>query len=88
MTDAIPTDRPAGVRATASDGGVDFELALDRRELLPGQLAAGVVRLTFQRDIGLPHGRSDAQLHVILARAWAPDTHLVRDVAICSTIEL
>jgi len=38
--------------------------------------------------IRLPHGRADAQFHVILARAWAPDTHLVRDVAVCSTTEL
>ena len=38
--------------------------------------------------IQLPHGRSDAQVHVILAKAWAQDTHLVRDVAICSTTDL
>jgi hypothetical protein len=38
--------------------------------------------------IRLPHGRADAQFHVILAKAWAPDIHLVRDVAICSTTEL
>lgn len=36
----------------------------------------------------LPHGRADAQFHVILAKAWARDTHLVRDVAIASTREL
>jgi len=36
----------------------------------------------------LPHGKADAQFHVILAKAWAHDTHLVRDVAICSTTEL
>ena len=38
--------------------------------------------------IRLPHGRADAQFHVILAKALARDTHLVRDVAICSTTEL
>jgi hypothetical protein len=38
--------------------------------------------------IRLPHGRSDATFHVILAKAWARDTHLVRDIAICSTTEL
>jgi hypothetical protein len=38
--------------------------------------------------ISLPHGRADAQVHVILAKALAQDTHLVRDVAICSTTEL
>ena len=36
----------------------------------------------------LPHGKADAQFHVILAKAWAQDTHLVRDIAICSTTEL
>jgi hypothetical protein len=34
------------------------------------------------------HGRADATFHVIVALAWAPDPHLVRDVAICSTTEL
>jgi arrestin (S-antigen)-like protein len=38
--------------------------------------------------IELPHGRTAATFHVILARAWAPDTHLVRDVAIATTTEL
>jgi hypothetical protein len=36
----------------------------------------------------LPHGRADAEFHVILAKSWAQDTHLVRDVAVCSTTEL
>ena len=36
----------------------------------------------------LPHGRADATFHVILAKARARDTHLVRDVTICSTTEL
>jgi Arrestin (or S-antigen), C-terminal domain len=34
------------------------------------------------------HGRSDAQLHVVIATAWSRDPHLVRDVAICSTTEV
>jgi SpoOM protein len=38
--------------------------------------------------IELPHGRASAQVHVILARAWARDPHLVRDVAIATTSEL
>lgn len=38
--------------------------------------------------IELPHGRTDATCHVILAKAWARDAHLVRDVAICSTTEI
>jgi hypothetical protein len=57
-------------------GGGDRAMAFD------GRLPA-----LWLPTIRLPHGRSDAQFHVILARAWAPDTHLVRDVAICSTTE-
>ncbi len=38
--------------------------------------------------IETPHGRADAQFHVIIATAWARDPHLVRDVAICSTTEI
>ena len=51
MTDATPKPRPAGIQVTGSDGGVDFELTLDRHELLPGRLAAGVVHLTFRRGM-------------------------------------
>lgn len=38
--------------------------------------------------IELPHGRASAAVHVILAKAWARDPHLVRDVAIATTSEL
>jgi hypothetical protein len=38
--------------------------------------------------IELPHGRTQATMHVILARAWATDTHLVRDIALATTSEL
>jgi hypothetical protein len=38
--------------------------------------------------IETPHGRTDAQFHVIVATAWARDPHLIRDVALCSTTEL
>jgi SpoOM protein len=36
----------------------------------------------------LPHGRASATFHVILARAWSPDDHLARDVAIATTLEV
>ncbi|HEV2007019.1 MAG TPA: sporulation protein [Candidatus Limnocylindrales bacterium] len=39
-------------------------------------------------SIELPHGRTDVTFHVILARAWATDTHLERDVAIATTAEI
>jgi hypothetical protein len=48
----------------------------------------GLLAAPWLPTIRLPHGRSDASFHVILAKAWARDTHLVRDVAICSTTEL
>ena len=38
--------------------------------------------------VELPHGRAQATFHVILARAWALDTHLARDVTVASTSEL
>ena len=38
--------------------------------------------------IELPHGTARAEVHVILAKAWARDPHLVRDVAIATTSEL
>ena len=38
--------------------------------------------------VELPHGVASAQVHVILAKAWARDPHLVRDVAIATTSEL
>jgi hypothetical protein len=38
--------------------------------------------------IELPHGKASAAFHVILATAWARDPHLVRDVAIATTLEL
>jgi hypothetical protein len=43
---------------------------------------------TFVPTAELPHGRTDATVHVILAKAWARDPHLVRDVALCSTTEI
>jgi hypothetical protein len=51
MTDATPTASPTAVRTAGSDGGVDFEVWLDRAELLPGRLASGGVRIIFRSDI-------------------------------------
>ena len=61
-----------------------------------GEFGGGSVTIPFEGLLAsawlptslLPHGRADAQFHVILAKAWSQDTHLVRDVAICSTTEL
>jgi hypothetical protein len=38
--------------------------------------------------VELPHGKAQATFRVILAKAWAVDAHLVRDVALATTTEL
>lgn len=58
-------------------GGAEQAMAFD-----------GALPARWLPTVRLPHGRADARFHVILARPWAPDTHLVRDVAICSTAEV
>ena len=84
------------VRATVGSG-LDEEITTWVARLAgPGEVPAGTHEIEFRgelppRDlptIELPHGRTDAQFHVILARSMARDPHLVRDVAICSTTEL
>jgi hypothetical protein len=84
------------VRATVS-GGREEELTVWVGRLAgPGRFGGPSQELTFRADIPatylptieLPHGRTDATFHVILARAFARDPHLVRDVAICSTTEI
>jgi hypothetical protein len=59
------------------------ELAGDRTIQLQGTLDPRALP-----SIELPHGRAAATFHVILALAWARDTHLVRDVAIATTLAL
>ena len=39
-------------------------------------------------SVDLPHGRARGQFHVILALAWEPDIHYIRDVALATTSEL
>lgn len=86
------------VRATATvPSGIEEEVsAWVGRIAGAGPLAAGTTTLAFDADIParplptvrLPHGRTDATFRVTLARAWARDTHLVRDVALATTTEL
>jgi hypothetical protein len=64
--------------------------------LAPGAEYHDGVDLAFSGELGprplptveLPHGLAQATFHVILARAWSPDVHLVRDVTIATTREL
>jgi hypothetical protein len=58
-------------------GGADAAVAFD------GELPA-----RWLPTVRLSQSRADATFHVILAKAWSPDIHLVRDVAICSTTEM
>ena len=48
----------------------------------------GTLPDTWLPTLETEHGRSSAQVHVIIATAWARDPHLVRDVAVCTTTEL
>jgi hypothetical protein len=84
------------VKATVSNG-LDETITLWTGSLTgEGELAAGTHPFEFDgtvplRDlptIELPHGRADAEFHVILARPMARDPHVVRDVSICSTTEI
>jgi hypothetical protein len=79
-------------------GGHEEEIVIWRGGLAPASEAFGG-RLTehaFQAEapgtwtpsIDLPHGRTRGQFHVILALAWQPDIHYVRDVALATTSEL
>ena len=64
--------------------------------LAPAAEYHGVIDLPISGELGprplptveLPHGKAQATFNVILARAWALDTHLVRDVTIATTREI
>jgi len=79
-------------------GGHEEEIVIWRGGLAPASEAFGG-RLTehafeaqapgaWTPSIDLPHGRARGQFHVILALAWHPDIHYVRDVALATTSEL
>jgi hypothetical protein len=88
------------VEATVSSGENET-LTLWTGDLLPQVVAgkqdvggsrslavAGALPATPVPSIELPHGRTSATFHVILDRPFAPDTHLVRDIAIATTAEI
>jgi len=82
------------VKATVSEGLEETIVAWSG--VLPGTELSGDQSITFSGrlderalpTIELPHSRASATFHVILATAWAADPHLVRDVAIATTLEL
>ena len=49
---------------------------------------AGTIEDRLLPTIDLPHGRASAEFHLILARAWARDPHLVRGVVLATTGEV
>jgi hypothetical protein len=64
---------------------------LDQRVTLEGEREiafSGTLSPVPLPSVELPHGRASATFHIILATAWAPDPHLVRDVAIATTLEI
>ena len=83
-TSTVPSGLEEEITAWAGQVLGEAELPAGSRTIdLAGELPA--------RDlptIELPHGRTDATVHLILARAWKRDPHVVRDVAICSTTEI
>jgi hypothetical protein len=83
------------VEATVSNGREETITAWSAA-LAPEAEYHGAIDLPFTGELAarplptveLPHGRAQATFHVILARAWTMDTHLVRDVTIATTREL
>jgi hypothetical protein len=79
-------------------GGHREEITVWRGGLATGSRTFGgsLTRHAFQAEapgtwtpsVDLPHGRARGQFHVILALAWEPDVHYVRDVALATTSEL
>ena len=79
-------------------GGRQEEITVQRGRLAAdaGQFGGPFAAHSFTADaveawlpsIDLPHGTARASFHVILARAWQPDIHYVRDVALATTREL
>jgi len=82
------------IKATVSEGLEETITAWSG--ILPGTELSGDRSITFSGHLDeralptmeLPHSRASATFHVILATAWARDPHLVRDVAIATTLEL
>ncbi len=84
------------VRSTVSSSREEEITLWTGRVAGQGRFGGDATTITFRGELPptylptaeLRHGRTDAAFHVILAKAWARDPHLVRDVAICSTMEI
>ena len=80
------------VRGGHKDEIVAWRDVLSGPGMFGGPLAehafTGAASGTWLPSIDLPHGRARAEFHVILAQAWAPDIHYVREVAVATTSDL
>ena len=80
------------VRGGHSDQIVAWRGVLAGAGMFGGPLAehpfTGAASGAWLPSIDLPHGHARAEFHVILAQAWAPDIHYVRDVAVATTSDL
>ncbi|MGZ6269112.1 MAG: hypothetical protein ACXWMU_00905 [Candidatus Limnocylindrales bacterium] len=93
----IRLELAVAARATVSSGLEERILAWRGQLAGPGTYGGATQRLAFAGELPvtpclptseLPHGRAGVVLEVVLARSWARDAHLRRDVAVCSTLEL
>ncbi len=86
----------AKVEATVSNGKEETITLWTGRVAGEGQFGGaeqamafdGTLPAQYVPTVKLPHGQAHGEFHVILAKQFARDTHLVRDVAICSTTEM
>jgi SpoOM protein len=82
-------------QATVSGGLEETIVPWSARVMGPGEVSGehefvldGEIDDRLLPTIELPHGRASTAFHVIVARAWARDPHLVRDVSMATTAEL
>lgn len=68
-------------------GRIAEPVRLEGRTTTPFEVS-GVLAAGAWPSSRLPHGSADTKVRVVLARPWARDAHLERDVAACTTMDL
>jgi hypothetical protein len=68
-------------------GRIAEPVRLEGRTTTPFEVS-GVLAAGAWPSSRLLHGSADAKVRVVLARPWARDAHLERDVAVCTTLEI
>ena len=79
MSGGLDETITAWVGQASGPGRLAGEVVLEVAGILPDRPLPTIV---------LPHGCAAAEFHVILARSWARDPHLVRGVAIATTQDI